>query len=150
LTAKTLKSLAFRKHRLYKIAIFNRQKDLRLPLAQIRRVIQKVLQTETADCREIYVYFVSEREIAALHGKFFNDPTPTDCISFPIDRETLGEIFVCPRTAFRYAAKYKKDPVQETILYVIHGILHLLGYDDLDPKKRRVMRKMEKKCMAYL
>lgn len=84
-----------------------------------------------------------------LHQQFFNDPSPTDCISFPIDDKILGDIFVCPKTAIDYAARIKKDPYPETALYIIHGILHLLGFDDLEAPKRRIMRKKEKQCMAH-
>jgi probable rRNA maturation factor len=96
-------------------------------------------------CEEISVYFVTELEIAALHEQFFQDPTPTDCITFP-----PGEIVVCPGVAIAYAKKRKGDPLEETVLYVVHGILHLLGFDDMEPSARKTMRKMEKKCMAYL
>lgn len=99
---------------------------------------------------EVAIYFVTEANIAQLHDQFFNDPTPTDCISFPLDERHLGEVFVCPSVAIAYARKKGLDPYQETALYVIHGLLHLLGYDDLEPKERRTMRKKEKTCMAHL
>ncbi len=82
-----------------------------------------------------------------LHKQFFNDPAPTDCMTFPIDCCYLGDIFISPQAALRYAPN---QPYQETLLYLIHGLLHLLGYDDLKPTARRTMRKMEKKCMDHL
>jgi probable rRNA maturation factor len=108
------------------------------------------LAFEQISCRELSVYFVTEQRITQLHEEFFNDPTPTDCITFPIDEDFLGELFICPKTAQIYAAKHHLNPYEETSLYVVHGILHLLGYDDLTPAKRRTMRKKEKKCMAHL
>lgn len=106
-----------------------------------------VLDFEKAVYQEVSLYFVSAKQISALHQEFFKDPTPTDCISFPIDSKMLGEIFVCPRVAIQYAKKAQIDPYQEVALYVIHGLLHLLGYDDLTAPERRIMRKKEKKCM---
>ena len=89
-------------------------------------------------------------ELAKLHDQFFQDPTPTDCISFPLDQQHLGEIFVCAKTAVEYATKRNLPPYEELSLYVIHGILHCLGFDDLEPSEKRIMRKKEKRCMALI
>jgi len=99
---------------------------------------------------EVSVYFVTTKQICALHDEFFNDPSPTDCISFPIDEHHLGEIFVCPETALTYAKKHNLDPRKELTLYLVHGILHCLGFDDLTPPEKRRMRKKEKHCMHFL
>lgn len=132
------------------ILVFNHQNDLRISLRKARTLVSTVLQAEKVLCNEISIYFVSEKLISELHADFFDDPTPTDCITFPMDSEILGEIFVCPKAAIDYCKKKGGDPLTETALYIVHGILHLLGYDDLEPKKRRAMRKKEKKCMAHL
>ena len=108
-----------------------------------------VLDLKKIQCEEVSLYFVTERAICQLHRQFFDDPSPTDCITFPIDQETLGEIFVCPKVAICYASEMQIDPYEEVALYIIHGLLHLIGYDDLTPPERRIMRKNEKKCMAH-
>lgn len=128
-----------------KIHIFNRQKDLPLSKRTIAKIVRSLCSFLSVACDEIGLHFVTPQKIAALHNQFFNDPTPTDCITFPIDKSYLGEIFICPAMALPYP-----DPFRETVLYVVHGLLHLLGYDDLDPKKRRAMRKKEKSCMHHL
>ncbi len=99
---------------------------------------------------EVSVYFVTTKQICSLHEQFFNDPSPTDCISFPLDTHHLGEIFICPETALLYAKKHTLDPRKELTLYLVHGILHCLGFDDLTPKQKRTMRKKEKHCMQFL
>lgn len=132
------------------VFVLNRQKDLKLSTRRVKTLVSAILKEEGVECEEISIYFVSEKKISELHGEFFDDPTPTDCITFPIDSETLGEIFVCPKAAIDYCKRKGGDPLTETALYIVHGILHLLGYDDLEPKKRRAMRKKEKKCMAHL
>lgn len=132
------------------VIVSNKQKDLRISARRTKALVKAILHAEKIDCREICVYFVSEKRITKLHAEFFDDPTPTDCITFPLDSETLGEIFVCPKAAIEYCKKKGGDPLTETALYIVHGILHLLGFDDLEPKKRRDMRKKEKKCMAHL
>jgi probable rRNA maturation factor len=101
---------------------------------------------------------VNKEKISNLHQQFFDDPSPTDCISFPIDTtkarkkefSVLGEIFVCPKVAIEYATAHTIDPYLELSLYTVHGLLHLLGYDDLDPKQRKEMRREEKRCLKLL
>lgn len=130
------------------VRIANQQKDLALVSSAARKIAHVVLDLEKSNCRELTIYFVSERRICGLHQMYFADPSPTDCISFPIDSEILGDVFVCPKTAIEYAKKHNSDIYEEVALYIIHGILHLLGFDDLTPSDRRIMRKKEKKCMA--
>lgn len=97
------------------------------------------------------IHFVTKAKIGALHRTYFDDPSPTDCISFPMDTPSkealLGEVFVCPAVAVEYAKEHGLDPKNEVLLYVIHGLLHLLGYDDCDPKSRKEMRRQEKQCL---
>jgi len=117
--------------------------------SQIEAIVACVLNAKHVRCDEVSVNFVSQEEITELHGEFFDDPTPTDCITFPIDDsddefyKVLGEIFVCPEVAKSYAADHDLDFTQELTLYVIHGLLHLLGYDDIDENDRVEMRKQE-------
>lgn len=130
--------------------IFNAQKDLALSIKGARSIVNAVLSLEKASHEDGSVYFVDQKKISALHAEFFSDPSPTDCISFPMDQEHLGEIFVCPRTAIEYVAKKGGDVYEEVALYLIHGILHCLGYDDLEPAAKRIMRKKEKRSMAHI
>lgn len=148
--AKTTKLQASPRLLQLKLNIFNQQKDLSFSRRSVRAVVEAVLKSERAAHTEVSVYFVSEKKISSLHKTFFDDPSPTDCISFPLDNEELGEVFVCPQTAIEYADKHQLDPYDETALYLIHGLLHCLGYDDLEPNQRRTMRKKEKSCMALI
>ena len=131
-----------------KILVFNKQKDLKLSAKSVKRLVHATLLHEKAPFEEISLYFVTEKSICQLHEEFFQDPTPTDCITFP--GVGSGEIFVCPKTALLYAEKRGLDPYRETALYIVHGLLHLMGYDDLEEKMRRTMRKKEKSCMRHL
>ena len=132
------------------VHVDNQQRALPIKKRTVSRIIKELLSFLQIHCKEISVYFITEEKIAELHDQFFQDPTPTDCISFPIDDKHLGEIFICPAIAIAYAKKHHLDPFNETVLYLVHGILHLIGYDDLDPKSKRIMRKMEQKCMRYI
>ena len=98
---------------------------------------------------EASLYFVDTPKICELHAQFFDDPSPTDCISFPMDDaddegyRVMGDVFVCPATAMNYVLSNGGDTYQELTLYVIHGLLHLIGYDDLEEEDQLEMRKEE-------
>lgn len=132
------------------IHIENHQKALPISKRFMKSCVKNILTFLNVDCEEISLYFTTEKKITLLHEQFFQDNTPTDCISFPIDKKHLGEIFVCPSVAINYAKKHNQDPLEEVLLYVVHGILHLVGYDDMTPQAKKVMRRMEKKCMDHL
>jgi probable rRNA maturation factor len=136
--------------RVVKITIYNKQKDLKIDKSSAQTLVSFTLKHLKVDCEEVSIYFVNEKKISQIHQEFFQDPTPTDCISFPMDEKDLGEIFVCPAVAIQYAKKRDLDPYQETSLYIVHGLLHLLGHDDLEPSSRKAMRKKEKSCMRHL
>ncbi len=139
------------------VHIFNQQTDLPLDENQVRNLVKKVLEQERQTCDEVSLYFVSIDEISQLHQKFFNDPSPTDCISFPLDQDEesdsyqiLGEVFVCPAMAIEYAQANHLDPYEETTLYVIHGLLHLMGYDDIEESEIKQMRHAEAKHLKQI
>lgn len=136
--------------KLHLLNLHNDQKALPIPKRLISHIVQEILSFLKIDCKEISIYFTTKAKISELHDEFFNDPTPTDCISFPLDQDHLGEIFVCPEVAIEYAAQKHLNPFQETILYMVHGILHLIGYDDIKAPDRKLMRQMEKKCMNHI
>lgn len=109
---------------------------------------------------EVSIYFVTTEEICRLHQEFFGDPSPTDCISFPYDQKReggyhlLGEIFVCPKAALEYVLKLgeeiNEDCYRETSLYVVHGLLHLMGYDDIRGEDKMKMEAQENRLMKEL
>lgn len=137
------------------VHILNQQQDLTLSTQNVDEIVRAVLSKEGKTCDEITIHFVDTETICALHAQYFNDPSATDCISFPIDSAdqegycVLGEVFVCPRTAMDYGIKHQVDPYLEATLYIVHGILHLLGYDDIGDEEPR-MREAEKRHMKNL
>jgi probable rRNA maturation factor len=101
----------------------------------------------------IGVPVVDDSTIARLHGEFLDDPTPTDVLSFVLENSPdrlEGEIAVSADTARSSAESYDWPPENELLLYVIHGTLHLVGYDDITPKKRKIMRQKEQEFLTAL
>ena len=97
-----------------------------------------------------------DRRIAALHRQYLDVPGPTDVISFPLEDELavgalLGEVVVSADTAAREARARRLPFERELLLYVAHGTLHLLGYDDHAPRDRaRMHRRQERLLERFL
>ena len=155
--AKIKKSPAFPKPPLNnKVYINNSQRKIALCRESAKNVLLFLLQKMNLEHTELSLYFVGKHKIALLHAEFFDDPTPTDCITLPIDSWTspkthlLGEIFVCPKMALEYINMQGGELYEEITLYVVHGFLHLLGYNDETEEEKNQMRLQEKKFMEAL
>lgn len=101
---------------------------------------------------ELSLAFLTDQALAALHGSFLDDPTTTDVITFEAQpgMGAAGEICVSADTARSFAKARKLDFSRELTLYLVHGWLHLAGYDDLQPAKKRRMRAAEARAMKLL
>ena len=101
---------------------------------------------------ELSLAFLQAEAHCQLHADFLNDPSPTDVITFPgdPDEDMAGEICVSIDTAHSYAEQQGVDFSKEMTLYLVHGWLHLAGFDDTCEKKREVMKKEEQLCMTSL
>ncbi|MCP5491789.1 MAG: rRNA maturation RNase YbeY [Chlamydiales bacterium] len=122
---------------------------------QVEALATEVLHYKDVQCDELIIHFVSVDQIKKLHKKHFDDSSSTDCITLPIDDpgpscEILGEVFICPDTAIIYAKRHKLDVYEECSLYIVHGILHLLGFDDIESADIAKMRAAEKEIMDHL
>lgn len=129
------------------VVIRNTQNDLPIKCSQVKSILCALLGPSTP----VDIHFVKTPRIVKLHRQFFQDDNPTDCITLPYHSPfLLGEIFICPAAALTYVAKHGGDPYRETTLYLVHGILHLLGYEDTEPRKKNRMRRAEKKWITAL
>lgn len=139
-----------------RVDICNEQDALEISFPAVRSLVRAILTRYGVFPDAICVHFVSTERICQLHAEYFDDPTVTDCITFPLDKPpigvkyVLGDLFICPQTACAYAKRRGLDPYRELSLYIVHGLLHLLGFDDIDPKKRLEMRRAERESMLIL
>lgn len=101
---------------------------------------------------ELSVVFLEDAAIARVHGDFMADPTATDVITFPADpkMEAAGEILISVDHARARADEWSLPFSQELTLYLIHGWLHLAGYDDRNETDRAQMREAEKTALALV
>lgn len=130
------------------LAIGNRQRAVKLHLPLIRRIALQAREACIAAIRtpevplahltEVEATIISDRQIAAVHGQFFADPTPTDVITFQ-----HGEILIGAETIAENARRFGHTADDEAALCVIHGLLHLAGWDDLTARDAKQMARLQ-------
>ena len=116
--------------------------------ALLRRVVQATLEYAGRQTLPVSLLLTDDAEIARIHGEFLDDPTPTDVISFDLDG--TAEIVISTETAARMADLHGHSCADEVALYVVHGLLHLCGYDDIDAEDRQRMRQAEREVLVAL
>ena len=102
-------------------------------------------KTDLQQLDRVSVLIISDRRMAALHRRFMSELGPTDVLTFQ-----HGEIFISVETALRNARRFGNALARELELYIVHGLLHLNGFDDRDPAGTRKMRATEKKILHRL
>ena len=93
------------------------------------------------------IVFVGTKRMRAINKKYLGHDYATDVLAFDFGKSRQGEIIICPHIAAAYAKAHQTSTENEIILYVIHGILHLAGFDDHKPKDTLQMRRMEKELL---
>ena len=116
--------------------------------AFVARVVDAVRAHVGREDLEVSLLLTDDAEIAALHARHLGDPTPTDVMSFALDGG--AEVVVSVETARRVAREAGHAMRAEIALYIVHGILHTVGYDDVDAADRRRMRDAERAILGRL
>jgi len=156
----------------FDIDILDQQTAISVDTDQIRMVIEQVLSEERVPSAEISVALVNDAEIHKVNLEFLGHDHATDVISFlltsdsaasslpGIDRASFppgshaachleAELVISTETALREAGGHGWTAADELLLYVVHGMLHLCGYDDLTDEARPIMRDRERKLLAH-
>jgi probable rRNA maturation factor len=102
--------------------------------SRLERALTLLPRPLPAGLDEIAIVLVDRATIAQVHADFLGDSSETDVITFP-----YGEILVCPAVAREQAPAHRAALHDEVLLYMLHGILHLTGYDDTTPAAAREM-----------
>ena len=119
------------------------------PLDEVRlkKAVRAVLQDAGFESGEISIAVVADDEMHALNRKYLDHDYPTDVLSFVLEEDDGrldGEIILSSDYAAREAELYGWTAADEILLYVIHGSLHLVGHDDLEPENKQKMREKER------
>jgi len=120
----------------------------RMARAFLRRVVRAALLHGGAPRMPVSLLLCGDGEISAIHARHLGDHGPTDVISFAIDG--TAELVVSTETARRCARERARAIDAEVALYVVHGLLHLCGYDDRNARARARMRAAERAVLATL
>jgi len=104
---------------------------------------------------DLSVCLVNTAEITSLNESFLHHKGPTDVITFDYSDAgavsgILGEIFICIDQAVSQARRFRTTWQSELVRYLVHGLLHLCGYDDRTAKSRREMKAAENRLLRQL
>jgi len=129
----------------FAVRIINLQRKISVNVAELEKfafnAVQHSLQlrqrqrTDLRKLSEIFIWLISDRRMALLHRKFLGQSGPTDVMTFQ-----HGEIFISVDTARRHARAVENSLLRELKLYIVHGLLHLHGFDDQTPSEAHRMK----------
>jgi probable rRNA maturation factor len=135
------------------ISVRNLQGTIPVNAAALEKFAAKVLrhclqlrkgkQTDLRELGEVFVWLISDRRMSLLHRQFLGQTGPTDVLTFQ-----HGEIFISVEAAKRQARVFGNSLVRELQLYIVHGLLHLHGFDDRTPAEARKMARRQEKILS--
>lgn len=148
----------------YQIEIADEQESLPVEHDRLLRVAQQTLACECVAAAQVSVAIVDANTMRRLNAAHLDHDCDTDVLSFLFDvqqqqppdadaprgagKAIEGEVIVSADMARRRAGEFDWSPQDELVLYLVHGLLHLAGYDDLSPDEKRVMRSRERDILS--
>ena len=108
---------------------------------------------------DVGVIFVDEAPMTDLHVRWMDEPGPTDVLSFPMDElrpgseemlsaeGVLGDVVICPQVARRQAEAAGHEDINEILMLLTHGMLHLVGFDHAEPEEEKEMFALQKELL---
>ena len=136
-----------------RIEISNCQTAFEFDADRLKRAAEAILRDAGIASAALSIAVVDNPTIHQLNRQFLDHDEPTDVLSFVLQHEhghLEGEVIVSAETAVGSAARYGWTPEDELSLYVIHGTLHLVGYDDHTDDQRAAMRSGERRYLGLL
>jgi probable rRNA maturation factor len=137
--------------RVITVDVANTQTALAVDPRRLRDAVRMILQDAGIVQAQISVAVVDDRTISQLHQNYLHDSDPTDVLSFVLESAEgflEGEVIVSAETAAAMAPRFGWPAADELLLYVIHGTLHLIGYDDTAAEQAAQMRAREQTYLA--
>lgn len=100
--------------------------------------------------QSLNIVFTDDETLQQMHAQYLKDPSKTDVITFDLsdDENMEGEIYISIDRAEDQARTYSVTTEEEVLRLIIHGLLHLKGYDDLQEEARRVMKAQEDRLVT--
>jgi probable rRNA maturation factor len=134
------------------LLIANRQRTCKINVRALKEITITLLSELAGPESVLEINLVSPAQMAEVNQTHLQHEGPTDVITFdyrenPQAGSLNGELFICPAVAVEQAREFGTDWPSELVRYVIHGLLHLLGHDDLEPVARRKMKRAEERLL---
>ena len=133
------------------VELVDRQTIIEIDAERIQRVARSILQRHGPQRTQLSIAVVDDPTIHELNRRYLEHDYPTDVLSFVLESDEQfldGEVIVSAETAQREAPAYRNTPQDELLLYVIHGVLHLVGFDDQTLEQRRRMEEEQRRVLA--
>ena len=140
------------------IVIANRQRTKKIDVRLLKQIIGGLFAELNISAGELGINLVGAKEMAKVNWQFLQHEGSTDVITFDHadgahgkTRPALhGELYVCVDDAVAQAMEFRTSWQSEAVRYIVHGVLHLLGHDDLKPALRRRMKREENRLVRLL
>ena len=129
------------------IGIFNKTEE-KIDKSFVRKVVKHTLKKMEAEKSEVNIIFVGLEEIHEINKTYRNVDRPTDVISFALEdtedvtvyeERVLGDIYICLDKVHEQAKEYGHTEIREMAFLIVHGLLHLLGYDHQTESDAKIM-----------
>jgi probable rRNA maturation factor len=134
------------------VRIRNHQQRVSISLARLRRLAARTLTALGRSDQDVDVSVLDDREIQRLNSRYLGHRRPTDVIAFnlqgPPGSRLLGEVVISAETAARQSRRVGVPVALEIDLLLVHGLLHLHGYDDRDPEQARAMHERARAILS--
>ena len=133
-------------------AVSNLQRKVRVSPGRIRRTAESALSALGRADRDVHVSVVDDGAIRRLNARYLRSRKTTDVLAFDLEApgpsRLMGEVIVCADTAKRQAKRVGVPVALELDLLVVHGLLHLAGWDYHEPAEARLMHERERQILA--
>jgi probable rRNA maturation factor len=151
---------------MYQVDVADNQECLPVDPEAVRDVVRQTLAAEKIVAATISIAIVDNPTMHDLNRQYLNHDYETDVLSFLLESsggdddasgiprgtgKTIdGEVIVSSEYAAKLAPEFGWEPLEELTLYIVHGLLHLCGYDDLTEAELPVMRQREREVLALI
>jgi probable rRNA maturation factor len=142
------------------IFITNSQRTKKINIRWLKKIVTALFVELKIENAALGIKLVGAKEMAQVNWQFLQHEGSTDVITFDHaekrkaesgkQKQVHGELFICVDDAILQAREFNTEWQSEVVRYVVHGILHLLDYDDLKPALRRVMKREENRLVGKL
>ena len=137
------------------LEVLDEQDELVVDIEEVRIICERILADGEIRSGKVNVVLVNSETIHQYNKDFLRHDYPTDVISFLMDDlrnkgYLEGEVLACTEMAKERAKEFGWTAKEELLLYIVHGMLHLTGFDDVTPEQQAVMQKKERHYLATL